>query len=131
MHELSIAHGIVEAAVAHLEPQGPVRVTAVHVAVGRLSGVEAGALTFCYEIATAGTSLDGSRLVIEDVPLRIFCAPCDAERELPGVNRFRCPECDTPSGDIRRGRDLELTHLEVGSLLAADAIDGTLDGAAR
>lgn len=129
MHELSIAHGIVEAAVAHLEQQGPVRVTAVHVAVGRLSGVEAGALTFCYEIATAGTSLDGSRLVIEDIPLRIFCAPCNAERELPGVNRFRCPECDTPSGDIRRGRELELTQLEVESASVAGPVDAALDGA--
>lgn len=113
MHELSIAHGIVDVAVAEARRIGAVRVTAVHVAVGRLSGIEAGALTFCYDIATAGTPLDGSRLAIEDVPISVFCKPCNAEKALPGVNRFRCPDCQTPSGDIRRGRELELTHLEV------------------
>lgn len=113
MHELSIAHGIVEVAVGEARRLGAVRVTAVHVAVGRLSGIEAGALLFCYDIATAGTPLDGSRLVIDDVPISIYCKPCGAEKVLPGVNRFRCPDCHTPSGDIRHGRELELTHLEV------------------
>jgi hydrogenase nickel incorporation protein HypA/HybF len=113
MHELSIAHGIVDVAVAEARRIGAVRVTTVHVAVGRLSGIEAGALTFCYDIATAGTPLDGSTLVIDDVPISIFCKVCNAEKALPGVNRFRCPDCQTPSGDIRRGRELELTHLEV------------------
>jgi len=113
MHELSIAHGIVEIATAEVRRLGAVRATTVHLAVGRLSGVEAGALTFCYEIATEGTLLEGSTLAIDDVPICIFCAPCNAERELPGVNSFRCPECLTPSGDIRRGRELEVTHLAV------------------
>lgn len=113
MHELSIAHGIVEVAVAEAQREGAVRVTAVHVAVGRLSGIEAGALTFCYDLATAGTPLDGSRLIIEDIPVHIYCTPCGAERELPGVNRFRCPDCDMPSGEITRGRELHLTHLEI------------------
>ncbi len=113
MHELSIAHGIVDVAVAEARRVGAVRVTAVHVAVGRLSGIEAGALLFCYDIATAGTPLDGSTLVIEDVPISIFCKPCNAEKALPGVNRFRCPDCDTPSGDIRRGRECQVVSLEI------------------
>jgi hydrogenase nickel incorporation protein HypA/HybF len=115
MHELSIAHGVVDVAIAEARRIGGGRVVAVHVAVGRLSGVEAGALQFCYEIAAAGTPLDGSSLVIEDVPIPVFCIPCGQLQELPGVNRFRCPVCDTPSGDIRRGRELELMSLEIDS----------------
>jgi hydrogenase nickel incorporation protein HypA/HybF len=117
MHELSIAHGIVELASSEAKRLGADRVLAVHIAIGRLSGIEAGALTFCYEIAVAGTALSESRLVIEDVPIHIYCTPCGAEKELPGVNRFRCPSCDTPSGEITRGRELELTHLEVDAVV--------------
>ncbi|MBL0938635.1 MAG: hydrogenase maturation nickel metallochaperone HypA [Gemmatimonadaceae bacterium] len=113
MHELSIAQGLVEIATAEATRLGATHVHAVYLAVGRLSGVEAGALEFSYDLVTDGTLLAGSRLVIEDVPIAIQCAPCDTVRELPGVNRFRCPVCDTPSADIRRGRELDLTRLEL------------------
>lgn len=35
------------------------------------------------------------------------------EVELPGIQRFRCPHCDTPSGDIRQGRELEIESIEI------------------
>ncbi|HEY0930999.1 MAG TPA: hydrogenase maturation nickel metallochaperone HypA [Gemmatimonas sp.] len=113
MHELSIAQNIVEVADAEARRLGAASVRAVYLAVGRLSGIEPGALLFSYELVAEGTRLAGSRLVIEDIPIAIHCAPCDATHDLPGVNRFRCPVCDTPSGDIRRGRELDLTGLEV------------------
>jgi hydrogenase nickel incorporation protein HypA/HybF len=87
----------------------------VHVQVGRLAGVEAGALLFSFDIAAEGTRVEGARLVITDVPVAIWCPSCNAERELAGVNRFRCPVCETPSGDIRRGKELEVSSIEVES----------------
>lgn len=113
MHELSLAHGIVEIATEAARRAGATRVESVQLRVGRLAGVEAGALLFSFDLAAAGTVLEGARLEIEDVPLVIWCTPCGAERELPGVQRFRCPVCDTPSGDIRRGREFEVFALEI------------------
>ncbi len=113
MHELSLAHGIVELASEAAERAQAARVTAVHLRVGRLSGVEAGALLFSYDIAAAGTPLEGSRLVIEELPVVVWCVPCGALRELPGVQRFRCPTCDTPSGDIRQGRECDVQSIEI------------------
>jgi hydrogenase nickel incorporation protein HypA/HybF len=81
--------------------------------LGALSGVATEALLFCYDIATNETPLNGSKLVIVELPVVIYCAKCEAERELPGVQRFRCPVCNTPSGDIRQGRELELDSLIV------------------
>lgn len=121
MHELSIAHGIVEVVTQSATAAGAQAVSVVRVAVGRLSGVEAGALEFCYELAVAGTLLEGSTLIIEDVPVAIHCPTCNAERELPGVQRFRCPVCDTASGDIRRGRDLSVTSIEIATPAEANA----------
>jgi hydrogenase nickel incorporation protein HypA/HybF len=115
MHELGLARGIVDLANASASEAGASRVTVVNVQVGRLAGVEAGALLFCFDIAAEGTCVEGARLVIEDVPVAVWCVPCDAQQELPGIQRFRCPVCDTPSGDIRRGKELEVSSIEVES----------------
>lgn len=113
MHELSLAHGIVEQATAAAQRASAERVVSVQLRVGRLAGVEAGALSFCFDIAAQGTLLEGSRLDIVDLPLVVWCAHCLREVELPGIQRLRCPLCDTPCGEIRQGRELEIASLEI------------------
>ena len=66
------------------------------------------ALECSYEIATADTPLVGSALVMAELPVRIYCARCQKEVELTSVQRFRCPQCDTHSGEIRQSRELEI-----------------------
>ncbi|REK06864.1 MAG: hydrogenase maturation nickel metallochaperone HypA [Planctomycetota bacterium] len=119
MHELSIAHSLVTTATDALDaerasgsdPLG--RVKAVHLRLGRLAGVVRDALEFCYDLVTEDTLLAGSQLVIHDIDVVVFCNACQAERTLPGIQRFRCPECDKPTGDIRHGRELELEYIEL------------------
>ena len=118
MHELSIAHSIVSMVTAEAERSGVEQIAEVRLRVGALAGVTTGALLFCYDIATQDTPLAGSTLVLKEVPVVIFCPVCREEKELPGVQRFRCPVCDTPSGDIRQGRELEIE-----SVVAYDSVD--------
>ena len=113
MHELSIAYSLVDAASQSAVEAGATRVRAVHLNLGVMSGVTQGALEFSYEIATAGTLLEGSRLVVNALPVRVYCAVCEQEVQLASVQRFRCPLCDTPSGDIRQGRELEIESIEI------------------
>ncbi len=65
MHELSIAMSIVDLAQEESEKRN-VRVCAVHLKLGRMAGVVREALYGSYELASAGTPLEGSRLVILD-----------------------------------------------------------------
>jgi hydrogenase nickel incorporation protein HypA/HybF len=113
MHELSIAYSVVEIATQTAVEAGAVRVKEVHVRLGPLSGVVRGALEFSYEIACAGTLLEGSTLVVKELPVVVYCAVCDREVELPSVQYFCCPVCDTPSGDLRQGRELDVAAIEV------------------
>ncbi|MCU0646827.1 MAG: hydrogenase maturation nickel metallochaperone HypA [Gemmatimonadaceae bacterium] len=107
MHELSIAHGIVDTVSTALgDTPGVVR--DVSIAVGALSGVVPDALHFCFEIATADTRLSGATLSIEQVPVAIWCPTCAAVVEPPPPLSFRCPVCNTVSGDVRRGRELDV-----------------------
>jgi hydrogenase nickel incorporation protein HypA/HybF len=112
MHELSIALGIVEAALDEAK-QRHVAVSAVHLRLGALSGVVKDALLFSYEVASRDTPLEGSYLVIEEVPVAVFCPRCQQRRVLASVQSFTCPDCGAPAGDVLEGKELEVFALEV------------------
>ena len=114
MHELSIALSLVDLAQEEAERQGG-RVCAVHLRLGALAGVVKEALLSSYEVACAETPLEGSRLVIQEVPVVVFCPECEALRQLSSLQDFTCAECGTPTPDIRQGKELELVALEVES----------------
>jgi hydrogenase nickel incorporation protein HypA/HybF len=116
MHELSIALSLIDAAAEKAAELGAVRVEAIHLKLGALSGVVREALLFSFDLAAAGTPIEGARLEIEDIPVAVFCQTCNTEQELPSIQRFRCPVCDTPTPDVVRGRELELAALEVTDL---------------
>jgi len=112
MHELSIALSIISMAEAEARERG-VQVNAVHLKLGTLSGVVKEALLFSYDLACEGTLLEGSRLLIEEVPTVVYCPACRTERTLDSVQRFSCSVCDSPTPEVVRGRELEVTALEI------------------
>lgn len=112
MHELSIAMGIVDAALEEAQKRG-VQVSAVHLRLGALSGVVKDALMFSYEVACQDTALEGSQLIVEDVPVMVFCPQCQEKRTLASVQSFTCPECGSPTRDVLQGKELEVVALEV------------------
>jgi hydrogenase nickel incorporation protein HypA/HybF len=114
MHELSIAMSIVEMATEEGARRG-VQIDAVHLELGALSGVVKEALLFSYEIASRDTPLAGSRLLVKDVPVEVLCPVCKAQRILPSMQWFCCPECGTPTSDVVRGKELAITALELRS----------------
>jgi len=112
MHELSIAASIVDLAQEEAERRG-VRVLAIHLTLGALSGVVRESLEGSYEMVAAGTTLEGSRLVIHEQPLVVFCPACSQPRQLVSIQSLICPECGTPAGEVLEGRELQVTALEV------------------
>ncbi len=113
MHELSIAMSIMEMAEQEADQRGGARVNAVHLKLGALAGVVKDALLSCYELACEGTELQGSRLVVEDVPIEVYCPKCLAPRILGSVQWFVCPECKSPVSNVIRGRELQVFALEL------------------
>lgn len=113
MHELSIAMSIVDMATEEVIRLGAARVDAVHLRLGRLSGVVPRALRASFEMATEDTVLAGSRLVIEEIPILVYCGLCDATLPVSSMQAFSCSVCGTPTGDVRQGRELEVTALEI------------------
>jgi hydrogenase nickel incorporation protein HypA/HybF len=113
MHELSIASNVVQLAAQHAAEHGGGRVAAVTLRIGRLSCVHEDALRFSFDLVREGTPLEAAELRIVAVPVAVWCPTCHMERELPGIQRLACPICDTPSADIRAGRELDLESIEL------------------
>jgi len=113
LHELSIAMSIIEMAEEEAERRGGVRVNAIHLKLGDLSGVVEDALQLSYEMASYGSTLQGSRLLIEKVPVTVYCPRCCKQRQLESIQNFSCPECGVPTPEIIHGRELEVFALEI------------------
>ena len=113
MHELSIALSIIEGAEEEVQRQGGGRVYAVHLKLGPLSGVVREALLFSYELACEGTSLEGSSLIIEEIPIRIYCTSCGSEGDPISGQRLHCARCGESACRVVKGAELELAALEL------------------
>jgi hydrogenase nickel incorporation protein HypA/HybF len=113
MHELSIAISMIDQILEESESRGGLDVEAVHLKLGIFSGVDKEALLFAYELACEGSPLEGSRLLIESIPLVIYCDACEKERVPPSVYELSCPECGTPGQKIVTGREIEVASLEI------------------
>ncbi len=113
MHELSIALSILDVAGEEVARRGGPQVEAIHLRLGLLSGVVKEALLSAFELAREATPFANSRLVVEEVPIVVFCSKCDAERPVRSMQEFCCAECDTPASKLIHGRELELAALEL------------------
>jgi hydrogenase nickel incorporation protein HypA/HybF len=60
--------------------------------------------------------LEGSRLVVNTLPVVMHCVPCNGDVELEGVQSFRCPRCGEPCSDLRQGRELEIEAIEIDEI---------------
>jgi hydrogenase nickel incorporation protein HypA/HybF len=114
MHELSIALSIVDVAQEEAASRG-VKVEAVHLRLGELAGVVREALLSAYTMASERTALEGTNLLIEDVPVLVNCPTCHASRRVHSIQALCCAECGTFTSDVVQGRELLVTALEVAA----------------
>ncbi|MFI7296378.1 hydrogenase maturation nickel metallochaperone HypA [Streptomyces sp. NPDC050121] len=117
MHEMSVALAVVDqVAEAATRAGGVTAVRSVRLQVGELAGVVPDALAFCFELACAGTLLEGAELVTEAVPGRARCTPCAHEWAVGMPPRLTCPDCGGTRTDLLAGRELQIldVHWEDG-----------------
>jgi len=113
MHELSIAASIVDAVTESAAAYPGARVKEVRLRVGALASVIEDSLQFCWGITIEGTPLEGSKLVVNILPVVTHCEACGKDGELASLQSFRCPHCGEPVSDLRQGRELEIDSIEI------------------
>lgn len=112
MHELSIAQALVDQIESAARDAGGGDVASARVIVGGLSGVDAEALRFAFPIATDGTSIATTKLIIEEDPAIIACKACGA-RTTPDFPLPFCSACDSLDVTIEGGQSLMLASIEL------------------
>lgn len=114
MHEFSLVVSMLDLAETAARADGASRIEAIHLEVGALAGVVPEALTFAFGVARQGTMAEHARLEVHALPATAYCEACRTTFELD--DRFgiaTCPGCGTLSADLRQGRELHVSHLEV------------------
>ena len=112
MHELSVVSGLFEILEEKAREAGAVRVTAVTIRVGRLSGVVPELLESAFDAFKKGTIASEASLQVEIAPLRVRCRSCGKETATDEP-LFACPACGTPGLEILEGMDIFLQKLEI------------------
>lgn len=113
MHELSICASIAE--IVDRCASGRV-VRTIHLRIGRLRQVVPETLSYCWSIVSAGSSLDGSLLDVEDVPVRITCRSCGASTELDDLPLFLCAQCRGVDVSVVSGEEFLITALDLAEV---------------
>lgn len=101
------------AVLSQARAHGAQRVQRIVLRIGALAGVDAQALRFAFDVVTRDTIAAHAELEIRDVPAFAYCGACAEEFGIEGGSIFSCPRCARLSGNIRQGRELELSRIEM------------------
>lgn len=112
MHEMSIAQSVVDIVEEEMTRNGASILRSVRLNIGRMSAVVPDSLSFCFEVITGGTRLEGARLFMDIIPLRGFCHSCESEFEIEDYT-FSCTMCGSTKIDTISGQDLSIVEIEV------------------
>jgi len=111
MHELSIAQSIIEVVMQDMSKHKLTKVDTIKLRIGKITQVMPDALLFGFECLSKDTSLDGTKLIIETVPVKGHCKTCGQDfvfEDWP----HDCPECGQTDIRIISGRELEIVEFE-------------------
>ena len=112
MHELSLAHHMVELIDAAAEQQDFRRARVVRVEVGALACVEAQALAWAFESASQGSRAEGAELVLTVVPGSGECPACGLAQPLQTLYDA-CTACRHLPLRLISGTQMRIIDLDV------------------
>jgi hydrogenase nickel incorporation protein HypA/HybF len=125
MHEMSVALAVVDQVERAARSGGAVRVESVRLEVGELAGVVPDALAFCFELACAGTVLEGAELITRSVPGTARCGACADVWDVGMPPQLICPACGDTAADLISGRELRIAEVRWTDVEAEADTDAT------
>jgi len=118
LHELTVAMEVVERVVARADGA---RISRVTMEIGVLTCVLPEALTFCFDLAAAGTDAEGAVLCVDAPPAKVSCRTCGRKFEISRPYG----ECGCGSVDLEwhTGRELRVVEMEIEDQADAERND--------
>jgi hydrogenase nickel incorporation protein HypA/HybF len=112
VHELSIAQSILDIVRQHVPSDFEGKLRSVKVALGEHSGVVSESLEFCFEAVVSETPFEGTKLVMQTIPVRSECLDCHQTFDNSEM-RQTCVYCDGTELRFVTGTELHVVEVEV------------------
>jgi hydrogenase nickel incorporation protein HypA/HybF len=112
VHEMSIAQSLIDILREEMLTHNAKTLRSVRLNIGQMSAIVPDALSFCFQIITGGTELEGARLIMDIIPLMGYCNECEKEFEIKDY-AFLCPSCGSTKINTIGGQDLSIVEIEV------------------
>lgn len=112
MHEMAIAQGIIDIAVAAAQKEGAQKITRINVVAGELRGIVPLQLTFCFSVLAEQTIASDAYLNLEITPIKGRCKNCD-ETFIVKDYQYVCPRCHSQDIQTAGGTELRVRDIEV------------------
>lgn len=112
MHELGVVMHACDQIAAFAAENGIDRIAEVVFEIGEGSGIYEEYVRKCYPVATKGTMLEGSKLIIETIPGMVMCLDC-FEIFNAVEHKGCCPECGSRRKEILSGTEFNIKEIHV------------------
>lgn len=104
--------GLTESVIAAIHERLPdADVVRIKLEIGKLSGVMADSVRFCFDVASIGTALEGAKLEIDEPAGRVRCRDCGADDDVPDL--IRLCGCGSADRQVLSGTELLIKEVEV------------------
>ncbi|WP_026510632.1 MULTISPECIES: hydrogenase maturation nickel metallochaperone HypA/HybF [unclassified Butyrivibrio] len=113
MHELSYIIDIVNTVLDETKNRSIKKVKKIEVDVGEMSGVIPYYLHKYYPEVVAGTELNDTVLVTNEIEVKIKCEECGNIYHPEKEFKYRCPKCNNRSGNLVSGKGIQIKSIEI------------------
>ena len=112
MHELSVTESILNLALSHAEKANAVKVTDIHVVIGKLSSIVDDSVQFYWDIISENTICFGANLHFERRAAVLKCIDCEHEFTIEKM-MTPCPICGSYRANLISGEEFYLDSIEI------------------
>jgi len=112
VHEMAIAKGIIDIAVAAAQKGGAQKITRINVVAGQLRGLVPLQLTYCFSVLAEQTIASNAYLNLEITPVKGRCRNC-GETFIVKDYQYVCPQCHSRDVQTVGGTELRVRDIEV------------------
>jgi len=111
MHELKIIEEIFPLIESVAKENHLKSINKVVLGIGELRQVKSEFLQFAFTNLAKNTIADGAELIIELIPITVFCQDCKKQFTVK-ENAYICPQCEGASLEILTGKEVILESVD-------------------
>jgi hydrogenase nickel incorporation protein HypA/HybF len=112
MHEMSIAQSLIDIIRQEMIKHNATALKNVRLNIGQLTAIVPDSLSFCFDVITSGTEMEGAKLIMDIIPLQGKCNSCGETFQIQDYV-FECPHCNSAAIETISGQELSIVEMEV------------------